>query len=288
MIITHIYGGLGNQMFQYAVGRQLSLKLNVPLKFDISDFARYPLRKYELHHLNIIGDVASSAEVAQYKPHPSPLQRVLARWLPLRKGAGYVGETRFTFDPSIISLGDNHYLEGYWQSEKYFTNIADQIRQDFTPKGEPDGENARMLSDIKGQTAISVHVRRGDYVSNAKTNQFHGTTPIEYYQQAANRIQASVKDPTFYVFSDDPTWVQENIKFQANTIYVTQNGGDRSYEDLRLMRHCQHHIIANSTFSWWGAWLGEHTGQIVVAPKEWFKTESQDDRDLVPGRWLRI
>ena len=248
MIIVKIIGGLGNQMFQYALGRSLAYRHNTELKLDISDYQeRYKLHRYGLHHLNIHASIAS--------PNGGK-QRILLALLKIFRGntaKSYLAEKKFSFDPSILSCGDNVYFNGYWQSEKYFTNVQDIIREEFKIKTSPDQDNESMIKRIESTEAVAVHIRRGDYISNSKTNSVHGSVSLEYYTKAAKIIMDAINTPTFFVFSDDPQWVKKNLKLPSLTVYIDHNGPEKNYEDLRLMSVCKHHIIANSTFSWWGA-----------------------------------
>ncbi len=136
-------------------------------------------------------------------------------------------------------------------------------------------------------TAVSVHVRRGDYASNPETNRFHGTCSLEYYSDAFAVICDRVDNPTFFVFSDDPAWTRTNIRPPGKTVYVTHNGS-AAVEDMRLMSHCVHHIIANSSFSWWAAWLSSSENKIVVSPEQWLATGSAPVKDLIPKEWIRV
>jgi hypothetical protein len=187
----------------------------------------------------------------------------------------------------VLNAPGNVYLAGYWQSEKYFKEIEDIIRRDFCLKSEPGPENAAMADEIKGVPSVCVHVRRTDYVTDPRTNQHHGTCSPEYYRNAACLVGSQVSNPHFFVFSDEPDWARANLELPVPTTFVTHNGSEKGYEDLRLMALCQHYIIANSSFSWWGAWLG-NSGGIVVAPKRWFNTEGRDTRDLIPAGWARL
>ena len=135
---------------------------------------------------------------------------------------------------------------------------------------------------------MSIHVRRGDYVSDAITQEIHGLSPLEYYAAAIQHIAHVAVQPHFFVFSDDPSWVRQNLHIDYPTTYVEHNTADRNYEDLRLMSLCRHHIIANSTFSWWGAWLGSNRAKMVIAPKRWFNTPDKDTRDLIPRSWIQL
>ena len=182
----------------------------------------------------------------------------------------------------------NVYLEGFWHSEKYFKDIENVIRQEFTIRDEPDALNKEMANKIMACEPVSIHIRRGDYVSDKKTNEFHGTCSLEYYNDAIGIITKEIKAPHFFVFSDDPVWVQDNLKLKFSTTYLVYNGAEKAYEDLRLMSLCKHHIIANSSFSWWGAWLSGNPYKIVIAPKKWFNDETIDTSDLIPDEWFRI
>lgn len=178
--------------------------------------------------------------------------------------------------------------DGYWQSERYFVDAADIIRAEFKPRLALEPENAATAAAIDGVTAVSVHVRRGDYVTDKVTNAYHGVCSLDYYRAAIARIAERVASPHLFVFSDDHAWVQENLRSNYPTTYVTANSPDRGYRDMQLMSRCRHHIIANSSFSWWGAWLNPRPDKVVVAPARWFIDKSNDTRDLLPGEWLRV
>ena len=285
MITARLVGGLGNQMFQYAAGRALSLRRGVGLRLDASEFKTYRLHSYGLNHLAI------SAEVTNVRQTSSTGSRMLDR---LRDLAGLGAsalyrENGLRFDPAVLTLPGNTTLAGYWQCERYFSDHADQIRAELTVKTPVAGDNLTCLERICSGVSISVHIRRGDYVSNATANSVHGICDISYYEAAAHRLaERCGKTPVFYIFSDDPDWVHENFHIPFKMIPVRHNGADRNYEDLRLMSACNHHIIANSSFSWWGAWLNPSADKIVVAPQRWFKTSDLDSTDLVPASWVRL
>jgi hypothetical protein len=193
----------------------------------------------------------------------------------------------FSYDPTVLNAPRNVYLDGYWQTEKYFREIENVIRREFSFKAEPNSQNAEMANGIRHVNAVAVHVRRGDYVHDPHTNQLHGTCPLEYYREAARLIASQASKPHFFVFSDEPDWVTVNLDLEWPTTFVSQNNLENGYEDLRLMALCQHHIIANSSFSWWGAWLA-NSGGIIVAPKKWSNSADPDTRDLIPNGWVRL
>ena len=287
MVITRLIGGLGNQMFQYACGRRLADCCGVPLKVDVSGFSAYPLRQFVLHKFNIRAEVASPDEVRSF----SGSSRI-ARWLRSRISWGrslrHYRERSFSFDPALLTADGNVYLDGYWQSEKYFIDIADAIRQDFTLHDLPDGANLALLDSVQACESISLHVRRGDYVSNPETNAVHGVCDVSYYQQAVAHVGERVSSPHFFVFSDDPVWARENLTFSFPTTFVDCNGPDQPQEDLRLMAACRHNILANSSLSWWGAWLNANSGKTVIAPRQWFRDPKVDTGDLIPAGWIRL
>lgn len=285
MIIVRIIGGLGNQMFQYATGRALAQKYGVDLKLDITGFEEYKLHRYALDNLSINEKISTPKELLAFT---SKGNKALSRWIPGIVKNKFVRESGFAFDPSIFLIGKSVYLDGYWQSEKYFSDIESIIRSEFTVSKNPDVENAKLMEEISGVNAVSIHVRRGDYVANEKTMMIHGVCGLDYYDRAIKHISGSVANPTFFVFSDDPQWVQDNLKIPFPTTYVTHNGPGKNYEDLRLMSLCKHNIIANSSFSWWGAWLNNNPDKAVIAPGKWFNDESKDTKDLIPEGWVKV
>lgn len=291
-IIMRLKGGLGNQLFQYAAGRRIAETNNLSLKLDLSWFKDQPGRPYSLNHFAISEDVASPAEIAQLNG---------LKWARLKENLPYirdfggpyyqrtsVRERTLDFDPNILKISESAYLDGYWQSEKYFRDIEDIIRREFSVITRPDEENANHARIIQSSTAIAVHVRRGDYVSSPFAKRYHGVCTLDYYHRAIEYILSEVDNPRFFIFSDDPRWAQKNLKIDAPTTYVSHNSPDRNYEDLRLMTYCKHYIIANSSFSWWGAWLSQYRDKIVIAPEKWFQATDYNDKDRLPQEWIRL
>jgi hypothetical protein len=292
MVISQIIGGLGNQMFQYAAGRALSLRNQSPLALDISGFDNYGLHQgFELQRVFCHPfEIATKADVRRLLGWQSPaiIRRIVSRGLfAAFCRERYVVEPHFHYWPGISDLKTDCYLSGYWQSEKYFADAARQIRADFTFRPPLGNENAEVARQISQVNAVSLHVRRGDYASNPKTSATHGLCSLEYYQAAIRHIAERVQQPRFFVFSDDIAWVLANLKIGFPCIHVQHNRGAESFNDMRLMSLCRHHIIANSSFSWWGAWLNPHGEKIVVAPKKWFANET-DVRDLYPAGWVTL
>lgn len=296
MIVTKLQGGVGNQMFQYAAGRALSERIGAELVLDLSWYEGRKAvgdtsRPYGLDVFSILGREATAQEEqgVHYIEEPSPLKRRLKYLLhPEAPKLQALWEAGHQYNQAFEKASDNTWLVGFWQTEKYFTSIADVIRQEFTIKPRPSAENERLLEQIKATNAVSLHVRRGDYVKNAAANKFHGLVGIPYYNAGIKHIARTTKDLTVFVFSDEPEWCRDNLKFEFPTVFVGHNAGPKAYEDLRLMSSCRHHIIANSSFSWWGAWLNPGADKIVVGPRQWFLDDSKDTSDVLPKDWIAL
>ncbi len=278
LVVTCLNGGLGNQFFQYAVGRALALRYDATLKLDLSVFPEYPLRRYELDKYPIRATIATADELMMFRDGP-------AGW---STGCTRYREPHHHFDPAVRGAVPPVQLIGFWQSERYFRHIADTIRREFTPTAPMDAENERVLANIRQSNAIAVHVRRGDYVTNPSAAVRHGVPSLGYYRRAMDHVASRVADPVFYVFSDDHDWVRDNLRQPAPMVHVTVNGPERGFRDVQLMSACKHHILANSSFGWWGAWMNTSSDKIVIAPTPWFLDKELDTRDLLPPGWIEI
>lgn len=170
----------------------------------------------------------------------------------------------------MLELPDGSYLDGYWQSEKYFSDYEERIREEFSVRAPLDGRSLELAEQMRERPSVSVHVRRGDYFSNPVTAAVHQVCDVEYFQRGIAYLGERLENPTFFVFSDEPDWARDNLRIPYPTTVISHNDASRNYGDLRLMSLCDHHIIANSSFSWWGAWLDPSSDKIVVAPKTWF------------------
>ncbi|MBX7202846.1 MAG: alpha-1,2-fucosyltransferase [Bacteroidia bacterium] len=295
MIVTKIYSGLGNQLFQYAAGKSLAAHHNTDLKIDNSWYytaeEKQTPRTYDLGVFHFPEPIATHDEIRQFT-HPAGtdlLGRLKARYyrgLPNHKKPVYQ-EPHFHFDTQFFNSRKSTMLSGYWQSEKYFLPLAATIRQAFSLQvtGEQNLETARK---INSSTAISLHVRRGDMVHNPDVARVHGSCDLAYYQEAARRIVEQIASPEFFIFSDDPQWCLQHLKLDYPVNVVANNQGDMAWQDMQLMRMCKHHIIANSSFSWWGAWLNPSAEKKVIAPARWFNTGNHDLSDLLPAGWMRL
>jgi hypothetical protein len=296
MIIVKLTGGLGNQMFQYAAARRLAHANRAELKLDTGWFGRETSgdtpRRYELGVFPLSADTATPGESQRLRGTdtrrwPRVVKRLITA-VGYAAPKSYVAEKHFHFDPDILRLKSDVYLDGYWQSEKYFLDTAEIIRKDFTLKAAPQGSSAALLCEIAECESVSLHFRRGDYITNSSAAAYHGIASLDYYARAIENVRIRIASLRLFVFSDDMEWVKGNLHTDIPVTYVEGNGPDNAAEDLLLMSACRHHIIANSSFSWWGAWLGSNPDKVVVAPSAWFSAEGADTSDLIPERWLRI
>jgi hypothetical protein len=293
MIITKLKGGLGNQMFQYAAARSLALEKSTWVYLDPSFLyedakGRWTQRAYELDCFNIAYKFERSGRINFLRSlnHRTRMRKLSESGFWPFSYANFT-EQAGGFNESFFNNPVNTYLDGYFQSEKYFVRHRETLLKDFTFQQKPEGRNEELISRLTETNALSIHVRRGDYVSLTSASSFHGFAGEDYYSTAIkdmflNQPQISVS----VVFSDDIEWAKKHITTPVNTIYVDWNS--KGYEDLRLMTHCKHHIIANSSFSWWGAWLGEKKDSRIMAPRKWFADANASDKDIIPERWQRI
>ncbi len=294
MVIANVIGGLGNQMFQYAAARSLSLRSKQPFCLDTTDFDGYGLHQgFELQNIFCcevqLATVNDLSNVLGWRATRA-MRRILTRpEMSFLRTKNFAVEPHFHYWPEFRELQGNVYLQGYWQSEMYFSDVANSIRTDFTFCHPIAQNNLTVLEKIDAcRSAVSLHIRRGDYVSNPRTHSDHGLCSLDYYHSAVRYIAERVLDPEFFVFSDDFAWAMTNLKLEYPCHYIDHNRGAESYNDMRLMSMCHHHIIANSSFSWWGAWLNPSDEKIVIAPKNWFSVRSQNTKDLIPDGWVLI
>lgn len=285
MIISHINGGLGNQMFQFAAGRTLAQLNKTLLKLDVSEFDKSNLRSFDLLAFETDILFANKWEISDLLPSHN-FEKAFQYFTPIKKRS-YYREKSFSFDDKVLKLGKNVYLKGYFQSEKYFLPAKNIIRKDFTFKNNLISHLAEFVSRLKNSNSVSIHIRRGDFSKNPETAGYHGKLEKDYYKAASDFVRSKISNPNFYFFSDDIAWVKENIPLE-NAFYISGNITKNQFEDLYLMSQCKHNIIANSSFSWWGAWLNDNSNKIVVAPDRWFNKGPQDTQDLIPSGWHKI
>ena len=284
MIISKIIGGLGNQLFQYAAGRSLALHHNTGLRLDTEDFDEYKLRNFDLNAFHTEFEPASSEEVKK-RHHRNFLKKINDRIGPYST-RNYFREKFFHFHKDFFKYPDNTYLKGYWQSEKYFQPYKNIIQSELQIKNEFVQSIKPFSAELLKKQTVSLHIRRGDF-TNAAANNMHGVLSLEYYKNALSLINSKISDYQLYIFSDDIAWVKENLR-QENAVYVSGELTKTHFEDLYLMSQCRHNIIANSSFSWWGAWLNNNPDKMVIAPKNWFNKGPKDTYDLFPEGWIKI
>ncbi len=283
MKIINIIGGLGNQMFQYAFALSLKNKTKEEVKIDISSFNGYELHNgYEINkifHKNL--KICSNKERKKISYNGKEFTQKLKRKIFKIEKNEYF-EQDFSYNKNLNYT--KKYFIGYWQSEKYFNEIKEEIKKKFKFPEIKDNKNMIILNKIKSNNSVSIHIRRGDYINHP----IHGgICDIAYYKKAIKYIKTNVKDPIMYIFSDDIKWCKENL-YLSDANYINWNQGEDSFRDMQLMSECKHNIIANSSFSWWGAWLNNNVNKIVIAPSKWFNDKNMDTKDLLPKEWRRI
>jgi hypothetical protein len=280
------------------MGRALALRQNAELVLDLawfeqvkaSDGALTTHRNFSLDPFMLTAakqSIGLSSSVAS--SFWSRLLRKVLRSIPRKcNGLPVFTERGFTFDPLALGLKAPVWLDGYWQSPQYFEDAATQIRAELGSPMHMSNGSRQILQQIVACDAICLHVRRGDYVSNSHAAATHGLCDMDYYRSGIEHVMAGLAKPYCFVFSDDPDWVRANLVLPVPMTVVDVNGPDAAHEDLWLMSSCRRFVIANSSLSWWGAWLGRAEDKIVVAPRRWFLTESHDTRDLIPADWVRL
>lgn len=292
MIVVQLQGGLGNQMFQYAFGKALSIQTGEEFLLDTSFLEQkainYTQRNFELNVFQIPEKIIEKRSLENFVKAESKF--ILDRIFRKLKKSEYITlrEKSFAYQaPSSHSAKFKRYI-GFWQSEKYFHQIRNELLEIFSFNYINDQENLQTLKNIQSHESISMHIRRGDYITNNAANAFHGSCDLEYYKASIKAISSSLRNPAVFIFSDDPQWVRENIQLDLPTYFINNNQGEKSYLDMGLMSQCRHHIIANSSFSWWGAWLNPSATKKVIAPQNWFANSAIDTNDLIPNTWLRL
>ncbi len=287
-------GGLGNQMFQYAAGRCLSHLHKTNLQMDLSFLNKNSMegitkRKFGLDCFELNLKEANESDIAGYKKKMgNKYIRTFQRKLPILFDSVYFAESGSTFHKEFYNLPAKVYLEGYWQCEKYFLPVEEVIQKDFCFKKALDAKNENLMSKIKNSVSVSLHVRRGDYISASHTSNIYAPCSAEYYNSAVEIIASKVSNIELFIFSDEIHWCKENLKFSWQVNYIDNNSNKNNYIDMQLMSACKHNVIANSSFSWWAAWLNNNPNKIIIAPAKWYSASHLSDSDLIPDKWLRI
>lgn len=301
MITVKLMGGMGNQMFQYALGRHLALKNNDSLQLDLNFLQdrtprpNFTFRDYDLDIFELTVPTFSTLANLDLSARAS-YSKIMSR-LHIDQLIGFLPGTSkiirdsvpTKFYPAVLSSSGNIYLNGYWQSPKYFEAVSDTLKKDFSIKKELINPNSDVADLTRKENSICVNVRRADFISNPEAAKYHGFSGLEYYQKAEKIITEQVQNPHFVVSSDDIEWCRKSLKFNHPTTYVGyEYGGHKFANYLWLMTECKHFIIPNSSFAWWAAWLSKSNNKIIIAPKNWFNDPSIDTTDLIPSDWIRI
>ena len=293
MIIVNIIGGLGNQMFQYAFGYAVSRDNNTELRIDIDGFDVYNLRDYELDLYQVKESISfefkykflvDKLNVKNKRFLTRATQRLSMKLLNLSQFF-YQEKRGFIFHAKTFNVKENTYFYGYWQNERYFKKYRDEILEIFTLKSI-HSQTEKYQQKIIESDSVSLHIRRTDYVTDFDANSVHGVIDIDYYKRSVSLLQGDSKH--FFIFSDDFEWAKNNLNFIDNKEFVDLDKNIPDHEEIYLMSQCNHNIIANSSFSWWGAWLNKNPHKKVIAPKKWLKDPLIDTIDLIPESWIRL
>ena len=300
MVIVKLMGGLGNQMFQYALARHISMRHNSELKMDLSFLLdrtprdNFVYRDYDLGIFNVVESFATIDDVRKIiNTKSSGIKNKIikiSKSFKINLEPKNVAEDGIFYNygkfyPSILDQAGDIYLDGYWQSENYFKDIESVIRKDFSFKESFDERVSDLANTISLHNSVFVNIRRGDFVNNA----FHGTLGNDYYFDAVKKMKEKIKDPVFYVFSDDIDWCKQNLDLGCELNFIGHDfAGVKFSSYLHLMSLCKHSVIANSSFAWWAAWLNANPEKIVIAPKQWYADENANKCDIVPESWIRM
>jgi hypothetical protein len=298
MILLRLRGGLGNQLFQYAAAKALADHHRTDLKLDLYYYKKHPYRKFELDRFNVDVVKATAGEIHSFTG-ANPLTRFMNKRENYLRCPKVFAQPHYHFFNDWFNLPDDLYLSGYFQSEKFFSPIKDQLTNLYKPALPLDQKNESLAEQMHATESVSLHVRRGDYTA-AQFNTFFRMLPESYYKNAVDHIRGRLKNPKFFIFSDDVAWCRANLNVGGEAVVVDHNRGADSYKDLVLMSHCKHNIIANSSFSWWGAWLNRNPSKTVIAPVQWFgqsyfagkvpvyPSRYYNTEDLIPSPWSRL
>jgi len=286
MIITHIKGGLGNQMFQYACGYVLAQKTNQSHVLDITQYntdKNETKRDFELHEFNISSRIAEQEDLYRVRGKKDSLLNLVNTL------NSFLLNRKYIDFPIQKYLGcEDIYLDGYFQSERFFFKYRKDLLSEFSLKEELKTiEYKKIEKKIqKDKNSVSIHIRRGDYITNQSANKYHGTLNLDYYKNGINKIK--VENKNVYVFSDEIDWVKENFKFLPKSSFFISQYNLSSGQEIMLMSLCKNNIVANSSFSWWGAWLNKQEGKKVIAPRRWTLGDARVNNDIIPETWIKL
>jgi hypothetical protein len=288
MIIIKVFQGLGNQLFQYALVRSLEELHGKTIKLDTTWYGKnsnhrpFGLDKFQTKYLEATNEEIYNVKNGVFRNRI--INFIFNQSLKFKKyyHQPYFKEDLTALDKNILKINSRTYIEGYFSSEYFFKNIRSKLLIELELKGLPDSKNSEIISKMKNQESVCLSVRRGDFL-----NSMHNVCRLTYFCNAIEWIKTKLSNPVFYIFSDDNKWVIENLVFDKEHYFITHNFPN-FYEDFRLMKSCKHHIIPNSTFSWWAAWLGDYENKIVIAPEKWLDSDEIDYSYFVPSEWIKI
>jgi hypothetical protein len=298
MIISKIFQGLGNQFFQYAFGFARAKDLEEKFKIDTSYFETFSevtqfgytySRDFGLNRFNISAPEATKEEINQVL-HPrgeNLTQKIVNRRRLLSKKSHHhfqVKEKVLEFNSNFLKLKKNTYIEGYFTDERYFHKYRNELMKEFSLRSQPTEKNQSIIDEMERGNSVCISIRRTNFLNNP----IHGTCGEDYYYNAMKLMAEKVENPTFYVFSDDNEWINQYFADQGLRCVFIQHNFPDFYEDFRLMQHCKHHIIPNSTFPWWAAWLSDYKDKIVIAPQYWLKNDDINYAGYLPESWIKI
>ncbi|WP_068318515.1 alpha-1,2-fucosyltransferase [Polycladidibacter hongkongensis] len=289
MIIMRMRGGLGNQLFQYALGRKLALRHNCPLRLDGASYTTTYDRELLLRDFAIKAQLASHEEIYQVLRPARQFDRKVRQlrrfWPPYRRRV--TAEKYWHRSPEKVDVHLPGYVDGFFQQYCHASEVRKALQEEICLTKPLHPARQHLLSQIKQGSSVVLHVRRGDYLSPEVMRKF-GSCSLGYYRAAINRMQQNGPDLRFFLFSDDPLWVRQAFSDLANANVVPIIGDGRDHEDLMLMAECKHAIIANSSFSWWAAFLNQNPEKQIIAPDCWFADGSMDEDKLLPPEWQRL
>lgn len=290
MVIIRIKGGLGNQLFQYASAYSLAERLNTELKLDTTFYPQQTLRGFKLDKMAVdhreVLEPGKWIEILKSKYINKGLRKANIKEIPAGKGAVYLLETRSNIVEQFFTINaEMIYADGYYQSEKYFADHREALLRQFVPAYEPEEEFSQALDEVKATLSVAVHVRRGDFIKGANDpNPNHYLLGEQYYHNALRYMSEKLPaDTVYYWFSDDMDWVKTCFGEKANYKFISLHTGNGDIDEMQVMKHCRHIIAANSTFSWWGAWLNENPNAIKTVPEKRF-----GNLHMIPEGWIKI